>query len=139
MILAPPVLARRPGARSRARNRSTTSSRLKGLGDVVVAARGKAGDAVLHGVLGGQQRSGRPGICSRSLCKTSSPLMSGSITSSTTTSGGVSRAAAMALAPSPAVAIFQTLVPQGHRHQFGEHGFVVDHQHVDGVAVGARS
>ena len=33
--------------------------------------------------------------------------MSGSITSSTTTSGGLSRASAIAVAPSPAVAISQ--------------------------------
>ena len=54
------------------------------LGDVVVAARGQTRDAVFDGVLRGQQQQRQSGICSRSLCRTSRPLMSGSITSSTT-------------------------------------------------------
>ena len=62
--------------------------------------------------------------------------MSGSITSSTTTSGGFSRANEIAVAPSPAVAISQPFITQRHGYQLGKDGLVVDDEHSDRLAVG---
>jgi hypothetical protein len=72
----------------------------EGLGDVVVAADGQAGQLVLQGVAGGQEEDGDAEPSARSRRVTSRPSRSGSITSRMTRSGGSSWAWASALRPS---------------------------------------
>ena len=57
---------------------------------------------------------------------TVSPSMSGSMTSSTTTSGSCSRMTLSARCPSGATLHVPPLVPQRHRQQVGERVLVVD-------------
>ena len=105
-------------------------------GDVIVAAGGEAGYPVLHGVLGGEQQQRKPGL---HLPQPAQHIESAHVRQHHVQHHHVRRIAARQLDGARAVSgggDIPAFVPQRHRHQLGQHGLVVDDEHLDRPTVG---
>ena len=107
----------------------------KRLGDVVVPTRGEPGNAVLHRILGGQQKDRQTRCLLTQFRQHLQPAHIGKHhvehhgVGTQFAGGGHRRCAVAGRCDLPA------LIPQRHRHHLGQHGLVVDDENPDGAAV----